>query len=72
MSRIDESGFDSRSLQLLLAVLETGSVTAAALRLGVTQSAVSHGMDRLRALTGDVPFVNGFLHGREGLAWTGA
>jgi collagenase-like PrtC family protease len=24
----------------------------------------------LRALTGDVPFVNGFLHGREGLAWT--
>lgn len=26
----------------------------------------------LRALTGDVPFVNGFLHGREGLAWTGA
>lgn len=26
----------------------------------------------LRALTGDVPFVNGFLHGREGLAWSGA
>jgi collagenase-like PrtC family protease len=24
----------------------------------------------LRALTGAVPFVNGFLHGREGLAWT--
>jgi collagenase-like PrtC family protease len=24
----------------------------------------------LRALTGDVPYVNGFLHGREGLAWT--
>jgi collagenase-like PrtC family protease len=23
----------------------------------------------LRALTGSVPFVNGFLHGREGLAW---
>lgn len=57
MSRIDESGFDSRSLQLLLAVLETGSVTAAAQRLGVTQSAVSHGMDRLRALTGDPLFV---------------
>ncbi|MFO1465530.1 MAG: U32 family peptidase [Steroidobacteraceae bacterium] len=26
----------------------------------------------LRALTGEVPFVNGFLHGREGLAWTNA
>ncbi|MFO1402251.1 MAG: U32 family peptidase [Steroidobacteraceae bacterium] len=26
----------------------------------------------LRGLTGDVPFVNGFLHGREGLAWTNA
>lgn len=26
----------------------------------------------LRALTGDVPFVNGFLHGREGLSWTNA
>ncbi len=24
----------------------------------------------LRTLTGDVPYVNGFLHGREGLAWT--
>ncbi|MBS0613479.1 MAG: U32 family peptidase [Proteobacteria bacterium] len=26
----------------------------------------------LRALTGEVPFINGFLHGREGLAWTNA
>ena len=25
----------------------------------------------LRSLTGPVPFVNGFLHGREGLAWVG-
>ena len=25
----------------------------------------------LRPLTGSVPFVNGFLHGREGLAWVG-
>ncbi len=25
----------------------------------------------LRVLTGSVPFVNGFLHGREGLAWVG-
>ncbi len=27
-------------------------------------------IEALRPLTGDVPFVNGFLHGREGLAWT--
>ncbi len=57
MSRNDESGIDSRSLQLLLAVLETGSVTGAAQRLGVTQSAVSHGVERLRVLTGDPLFV---------------
>ena len=25
----------------------------------------------LRVLTGEVPYINGFLHGREGLAWTG-
>jgi len=27
-------------------------------------------VETLRPLTGNVPFVNGFLHGREGLAWT--
>lgn len=57
MNRIDASDLDGRLLQLLLAVLDTGSVTAAAQRLGVTQSAVSHGLDRLRALTGDALFV---------------
>lgn len=57
MSRIDGSDLDGRLLQLLLAVLETGSVTGASHRLGVTQSAVSHGLDRLRAITGDPLFV---------------
>jgi len=28
-------------------------------------------LEALRRLTGSVPFVNGFLHGREGLAWVG-
>lgn len=57
MSEIDWSHLDGRLLQLLVAVLETGSVTAAAMRLGVTQSAVSHLLDKLRAITGDRLFV---------------
>ena len=57
MSRFDGCDLDGRLLQLLLAVLETGSITAAAARLGVTQSAVSHLLDKLRAITGDPLFV---------------
>jgi DNA-binding transcriptional LysR family regulator len=57
MNRIDACEIDGRLLQLLLAVLESGGVTAAAQKLGVTQSAVSHGLERLRALTGDPLFV---------------
>jgi DNA-binding transcriptional LysR family regulator len=40
-----------------VAVVESGGITAAALRLGLTQSAVSHLLDRLRAITGDALFV---------------
>ena len=57
MSKFDGSGLDGHLLKLLLAVLETGSITAAAERLGVTQSAVSHLPDKLRAITGDPLFV---------------
>lgn len=57
MNKIDHSDLDGRSLMLLLAVLEAGSVTGAAERLGVTQSAVSHGLDRLRAIVDDPLFV---------------
>lgn len=57
MNEPDGSGLDARMLQLLLSVLDSGSVTAAAQRLGVTQSAVSHGLDRLRAVIGDPLFV---------------
>jgi len=38
-------------------VLEEGSVTRAADRLGITQSAVSHTLDKLRAIFGDPLFV---------------
>ncbi len=48
---------DGRMLRTFLAVLETGSVTAAAERLGLTQSAVSHALNRLRSVLGDSLFV---------------
>ncbi|MDE2052883.1 MAG: LysR family transcriptional regulator, partial [Gammaproteobacteria bacterium] len=48
---------DGRMLRTFLAVLEAGSVTAAADRLGLTQSAVSHALERLRELLGDPLFV---------------
>ena len=57
MSNFDGSALDGHLLKLLLAVLETGSITATAERLGVTQSAVSHLLDKLRAITGDPLFV---------------
>ena len=57
MSKFDHLDLDGHLLRLLLAVVETGSVTGAATHLGVTQSAVSHLLDKLRAITGDPLFV---------------
>lgn len=54
---LDALALDGRSLQVFLAVIETGSVTAAAAQLGVTQSAVSHTLDKLRGLLRDPLFV---------------
>lgn len=50
MSDFDHLDLDGHSLRLFLAVLEEGSVTAAATRLGLTQSAVSHGLAKLRRI----------------------
>lgn len=36
-----------------MAVVDTGSITRAAEQLGITQSGVSHQLDKLRAITGD-------------------
>lgn len=57
MSKFDWSHLDAHLLQLLVAVVETSSITGAAQRLGVTQSAVSHLLDKLRGITGDPLFV---------------
>jgi DNA-binding transcriptional LysR family regulator len=57
MSHFDHLDLDGHLLQLLLAVLEEGSLTRAAQRLGVTQSAVSHSLDKLRGIVGDPLFV---------------
>lgn len=57
MSEIDWLQIDARALNVLVAVTEEQSVTAAAVRLGVTQSAVSHTLDRLRTITHDALFV---------------
>ena len=56
MSLFDWLDMDARLLRLLVTVVDTGSVTAAAQRLGVTQSAVSHLLDKLRGITGDALF----------------
>ena len=57
MRKFNHSDLDGHLLQLLIAVLDTGSITGAAQRLGVTQSAVSHLLNKLRAITGDALFV---------------
>jgi DNA-binding transcriptional LysR family regulator len=57
MSQFDHLDIDGHLLQLLLAVIEEGSITRAAQRLDVTQSAVSHLLDKLRAIVGDPLFV---------------
>jgi DNA-binding transcriptional LysR family regulator len=57
MRKIDFTMLDGRTLRTFLTVLEEMSVSKAAARLGVTQSAVSHTLDRLRAVFGDPLFV---------------
>ena len=57
MRNFDHLDLDGHALRLFLAVLEEGSVTAAAERLAVTQSAVSHALQRLREIVRDPLFV---------------
>lgn len=57
MTDCDHLDLDGRLLRVLVAVHEEGSITRAAHRLGVTQSAVSHMLERLRGIVGDPLFV---------------
>ena len=56
MRNFDWLDLDAKLLRLLVTVVDTGSITGAAQRLGVTQSAVSHLLDKLRGITGDALF----------------
>ncbi len=49
-------GFDLRHLEILRAVIETGKTTAAARRLGTSQSAISRGIAQLEAQLGRLLF----------------
>lgn len=57
MNKIDHYGIDGQTLRTFLAVLEEGAVTKAAGRMGVTQSAVSHTLERLRLVFDDPLFI---------------
>lgn len=59
MSWIHNAALDLNLLKVFDAVMETRSASRAAARLGVGQSAVSHGLARLRAATGDALFIRG-------------
>ena len=57
MSKFDYLGLDGNALKTFLVVLEETSVSRAADALGVSQSAVSHTLDKLRRIFGDPLFV---------------
>ncbi|MCK0165439.1 MULTISPECIES: LysR family transcriptional regulator [unclassified Marinobacter] len=57
MNLIDTFNLDIRALHTFVTVLDEGSVSRAAVKLGVSQSAVSHTLDRLRKALGDPLFV---------------
>ncbi|QSP95439.1 LysR family transcriptional regulator [Marinobacter salinisoli] len=57
MNPVDTLNLDLRALGTFIAVLDEGSVSKAAVKLGVSQSAVSHTLDRLRQALGDPLFV---------------
>ncbi len=57
MNPVDTFNLDLRALRTFVVVLDEGSVSRAAVKLGVSQSAVSHTLERLRQALGDPLFV---------------
>lgn len=57
MKKIDFTDLDGKVLRIFLTILEENSVSKAADRLGVTQSAISHTLAKLRQVLGDPLFV---------------
>src|SRR5438034_7347635 len=57
MNEVHLASFDMSSLLALQALLAEGSVTRASRRMGITQSAMSHALARLRTLLEDPLFV---------------
>ncbi len=57
MSKTDFTDLDGKVLKTFLTILEESSVSKAADRLGVTQSAISHTLAKLRQVLGDPLFV---------------
>lgn len=57
MKKIDWFALDAKSLHLFLTVMEVGTITGAADKLGITQSAVSHTVEKLREVVGDPLFI---------------
>lgn len=57
MNEIDWLSLDGKSLRVFLTVMEVGTITGAADKLGITQSAVSHTVEKLRAVVGDPLFI---------------
>lgn len=57
MNKTDFTDLDGKVLRTFLTILEESSVSKAADRLGVTQSAISHTLAKLRLVLGDPLFV---------------
>ena len=57
MKKFDFLDLDARALQVFVMIFETRSVTKASERIGLTQSAVSHTLEKLRKITGNPLFV---------------
>jgi DNA-binding transcriptional LysR family regulator len=57
MNRIDWLSLDAKSLRVFLTVMQVGTITGAADKLGITQSAVSHTVEKLREIVGDPLFI---------------